>query len=206
MARAGKRALALRAVLADARLTPLTTRLARPTGAEHREELLALYSELGGLIETPVWRPGGWDLIFEGQLVVELDEQLHFNRYRALTLRSSWSAALPWTGPYLKYCADHEDRCLRDGRGQQRWTNASCSRNFSGGLPGDLKAGAPRWKQRAFYDAIKDTTPTTTLGIAIARVAIYDLVTGVPLDDILEGRVSAEPSDVLELVRARTVT
>ena len=53
VARAGKRALALRAVLADARLTPLTTRLARPT-AEHREELLALYSELGGLIETPV--------------------------------------------------------------------------------------------------------------------------------------------------------
>ena len=106
----------------------------------------------------------------------------------------------------IRHCADHEDRCLRDGRNQQRWTNASCSRNFSGGLPGDLKAGAPRWKQRALYDAMKDTTPTTTLGIAIARVAIYDRVGGVSLDDILEGRVSAEPSDVLKLVRARTVT
>jgi hypothetical protein len=110
------------------------------------------------------------------------------NRYRAVTLSSSWSAALPWTDAYLKYCADHEDRCLRNGRSQQRWTNAACSRNFSGGLPGDLKAGAPPWKQRALYDAVKDTTPTTNLGIAIARVAIYDLVACVPLDDILEGQ------------------
>ena len=37
-------------------------------------------------------RPGGWDLAFDtpdGLLLVELDEEQHFNRYRALTLEAT---------------------------------------------------------------------------------------------------------------------
>jgi hypothetical protein len=64
---------------------------ARPSGTRHAAELHALYRRLGGLLATPTWRPGGWDLVFGGSLVVELDEELHFNRYRALTLNSSWA-------------------------------------------------------------------------------------------------------------------
>jgi hypothetical protein len=81
-------------------------------------------------------------------LVVELDEQLHFDRYRAATLNTSWSEDLPWTDACRAYCPEHEARCLRDGCSQQRWTNASCARYFSGGLTGDLQAGVPRWKRR----------------------------------------------------------
>src|SRR4051812_47096159 len=98
--RTGKRASALRAILEQAGLRLSTAKLARPTGAEHHTELLALYRDLEGLIDAPVWRPGGWDLTFDGPLVIELDEQLHFNRYRATSLETSWSARLPWTAAY----------------------------------------------------------------------------------------------------------
>jgi hypothetical protein len=200
----GRRARALRGLLLEAGLQPNNATPARPTGAEHHGELLGLYRSLGGLLERPVWRPGTWDLSFDGALVVELDEQLHFNRYRGLTLGASWSPALPWTDAYRVYCARHEERCLRDGRGQQRWTNPSCARHFSGGPVGDLAAGAPRWKQRAFYDALKDTAPAAGLQLAFARIAIHDAVDGKVLDDVLEGRSRVDPQAVLELVEART--
>jgi len=47
--------------------------------------------------DAPTFRPGGWDLPFRGPLLVELDEELHFNCYRATTLEASWEADLPWT-------------------------------------------------------------------------------------------------------------
>ena len=36
--------------------------------------------------------------------------------------------------------------------------------------------GSPRWKQRAFYDFVKDLAPES-LGITVARVSIYETVT-----------------------------
>lgn len=102
------------------------------------------------------------------------------------------------------HCEEHELRCLRDGRSQQRWTNASSARHFTGGPPGDIDAGASRWKQRAFYDAVKDTAPAGGLEIAMARVSIYDTVEGELLDDVLEGRVVVDPAAVRALVEQRT--
>jgi hypothetical protein len=97
-----------------------------------------------------------------------------------------------------------EDRCLRDGRSQQRWSNASSARQFSGGAVGDLRAGAPRWKQRAFYDALKDTAPSAGPELSLARLSIYDLLDGSVLDDVLAGRAQVYPKAVLALVQART--
>lgn len=205
MARTGKRANNLKALLVAAGSVSTADKLPRPSGAEHHDELLALYHRLGGRNNSPAWRPGAWDLTFDGPLVVELDEQLHFNRYRALTLDSSWATGLPWTTAYRAYCTNYEARCLRDGRSQQRWTNPSCARSFRGGPAGDLDAGAPRWKQRAFYDAMKDTLRTSGLALSFARVSIYDTVDGELLDDVLEGRAQVDPDAVLALVRARTV-
>jgi hypothetical protein len=165
-----------------------------------------LWRELGGFLPMPVWRPGAWDLVFAGPLVVELDEELHFNRYRALTLEASWARDLPWTPSYRSYCLEYEDRCLEAGSWGKRWTNASCARMFSGGPAGQLEGdGAPRWKQRAFYDALKDTGAGNEIGVAIARVAIYDAVDGAVLEDVLERRAAAEPSAVLALVEQQTV-
>jgi len=202
--RTGKRALALGRILIEAGLAPTKGQLPRPSGTAHSDELLELYRDLGGLLDDPAWKPGGWDLIFEGPLVVELDEQLHFNRYRARTLETTWTVGLPWADAYQTYCAGHEARCLRDGCGQQRWSNPSCVRNFAGGPPGDLDAGAPRWKQRAFYDAMKDTAIAAGLELSMARVSIYDTVDGELVDDILEGRAVVEPAAILQIVEQRT--
>jgi hypothetical protein len=156
--------------------------------------------------DAPTFAPGGWDLRFDGPLVVELDEQLHFNRYRTLTLATSWSAELPWTEAYLEHCQYHEDRCLKDGRTQQRWTTPSAARMFAGGPSGDLDDdGAPRWKQRALYDAIKDSDPVCDIGLRVARLSIYDQVDGVLLDDALEARVPIAATAIRELLERRTV-
>jgi hypothetical protein len=56
---------------------------------------------------------------------------------------------------------------------------------FSGGPPGDLDgAGAPRWKQRALYDAMKDTARSAGAGAAVlARVSVWDPVAGATLGE-----------------------
>jgi hypothetical protein len=69
---------------------------------------------------------------------------------------------------------------------------------------GDLDSGAPRWKQRAFYDAMKDTAPAVDMGLAVARVSIYDNVAGVLLDDVLRERAEVNAGDVRRLVAERT--
>jgi hypothetical protein len=65
-------------------------------------------------------------------------------------------------------------------------------------------AGGPRWKQRAFYDAMKDTAPAVGMGLAVARVSIYDNVAGVLLDDVLKERAEVSAGDVRRLVAERT--
>lgn len=167
-------------------------------------EIEDLYQQLGGVEPEPSLRPGAWDLAFEGDLVVELDEELHFNRYRSATLDPAWTASLPWRANYLRYCAEHERACLSAATWGKRWTNPSCERLFGeGGAPGDLSgAGAPRWKQRALYDAIKDAAAAVG-AVRLARVATVDMVAGVPLGDVLEGRVEVEPAIVVALVSER---
>ena len=167
-------------------------------------ELLDIYRRLGGTQEDPAFRPGGWDLSFEGGLVVELDEELHFNRYRAATLETSWSSALPWRTDYRRFCEEHERRCLKAGRWGKRWTNPSTARMFDGGEPGDLHAGAPRWKQRALYDALKDLVPVVDPEVRIARISVYDDVNGVQVEDILAGAGSPDPVALRAHVEART--
>jgi hypothetical protein len=205
MAHTGKRLRELKRLLVAAGLLLSYDKPSRPRGEQLGDELSALYRQLGGLQNAPMFAPGGWDLTFEGGLVVELDEQLHFNRYRALTLATSWSAGLPWTEAYLEQCHCHEDRCLKDGRTQQRWTNRSSARMFTGGPPCDLDGdGAPRWKQRALYDALKDSAIVCGCDLRLARLSIYDQVDGVLLDDALAAGVPGAPAAVRELLERRT--
>jgi len=84
-----------------------------------RAEVLDLYRQLGGQHETPALRPGSWDLQVD-DVLVELDEQLHFNRYRAVTLQSRAYRSLP-SFPLLAYqqfCETWEGACLKSGSGR----------------------------------------------------------------------------------------
>jgi hypothetical protein len=51
--------------------------------------VLDLYSALGGVQLTPKLAPGGWDVVFADGLLLELDEDMHFNRYRKITLEAT---------------------------------------------------------------------------------------------------------------------
>ena len=76
---------------------------------------------------------------------------------------------------------------------------------FAGGPPGELAGdGAPRWKQRALYDALKDTVPLLPTGVRLARVATHDDVNGVSLGAVLDGLAPIKCEAIRELVSART--
>ncbi len=210
MVRTGARADALGAALAAAGFSVVAQRPPAPRldalPADIRAGVMSLYLELGGQQEQPVLRPGVWDLALTGGMVVELDEELHFNRYRARTLAAPWARDLPWTGAYLAICADHEDECVRAGSWGKRWTNESCERMFGPAAPAarlDLPGGAPRWKQRAFYDSVKDAVASVPKQPRVVRLAVHDEIGEISLAALLEGRASVAPSDLRAAVEQR---
>lgn len=142
------------------------------------EEVLRVYGSLGGGDIPSVGGPGKWDIEFDG-LIVELDEQRHFNRYRLKTLSSpvySELASFPIES-YRRYCTEYERDCIRAGSHGGNWTNSSCERQFGiSASPGILEGGgSARWKQRAFYDYMKDVV-SAELGFPLVRLAIWDKV------------------------------
>ncbi|RXZ51930.1 hypothetical protein ESO86_00190 [Agromyces binzhouensis] len=149
----------------------------------------------------PALAPGSWDLSFSDGLLVELDESFHFNRYRELTLQRPWAASLPWQNDYLEYSRRWE---RHSGTGGRRWSNDSAKRMFgradADGVFGEF--GAPRWKQRALYDAMKDAAAATGI-VRLARVSIYDEVGGIRLDDILYRKADVPAETVAALVSER---
>ena len=209
MVRTGGRAAALVALLSDAgvhviRERPVAPRL-ESLPSLLRDDVVELYRALHGRSERPALRPGAWDLALASGAVVELDEELHFNRYRAVTLERPWAARLPWREDYLAMCREHEQECLRAGSWGKRWTNPSCEAMFGPpGPAGDLAAGAPRWKQRALYDAIKDAQAAVGGGPPLVRLSVHDSVGGTTLGAALEGRAAAEPAALRELMNLRS--
>ena len=209
MVRTGGRAAALVALLSDAGVHVIPERPVAPRleslPPRLRDDVVELYRALDGRSERPALRPGSWDLALASGAVVELDEELHFNRYRALTLEQPWAARLPWHEDYLAMCREHEQECLRAGSWGKRWTNPSCEAMFGPPGPvGDLLAGAPRWKQRALYDAIKDAQAAAGGGPPLVRLSVHDSVGGTTLGAALEGRAAAEPEALRELMNLRS--
>ena len=211
MVRTGARAQALAALLVEAGLPVTDVRPPAPRletlPSQLQSDVLDLYRSLGGRLDRPVLRPGAWDLALAGGDVVELDEELHFNRYRARTLDGTWSRRLPWRDAYLTLCQTEEPACLSAGSWGKRWTNSSCEAMFgTPGPAGDMGApgGAPRWKQRALYDAIKDAYAAGSTGPRLVRLAVYDDLGGTPLGVVLQGGARPAPEVLRELVSRRT--
>lgn len=174
---------------------------------EHADGVVALFEGLGGHKGSiDRLRPGGWDLALADGVIVELDEELHFNRYRQLTLQSAWAQALPWTTAYRELCASHEAQCLRAAQWGKRWTNPSCEVLFGAPAPaGDLDGagGAPRWKQRALYDAMKDAFAAGS-SIQLARLSVHDVVGDLSLEAVLRYPSKVDLDALKGLIEART--
>ena len=139
------------------------------------QEVGSVYRALGGILPEPPARVGRWDAEIDGA-ALELDEMLHFNRYRGRTLRSAIYQHLGGfrLREYRRWCDEHDVDCLKAGSYGGKWTNRSCEKHFGpGGSQGDLSGpGAPRWKQRAFYDFIKDLAPVA-LGVPMSRLSVW---------------------------------
>jgi hypothetical protein len=181
-----------------------------PIPARHIESFLAVtYQSLGGLLSCPPMSPGGWDIEFDG-IALELDEVLHFNCYRGRTLQSDAYSALSGfpMAEYVRFCVQHEGECSKAGSYLGKWTNPSTARQF--GPPaacGELSGnGSPRWKQRAFYDFMKDALPLVS-DLRVARLAVWDVLDdgGSPraVKDILLNPVEDSGAALAELVRKR---
>ncbi|WP_242656929.1 DUF7255 family protein [Mycobacterium lehmannii] len=193
MVRTGARAQALQNLMVRAGFVVATSSPPAPRlealGSEARERVVELFESLGGQTPTPRLRPGAWDLAFSDGLVIELDEELHFNRYRAQTLQPQWAATLPWRDTYLHLCADFEKECLAAGRWGKRWTTPSCESMFGpSSPPGVLDGpGSPRWKQRALYDAVKDLAALQSPTPRLCRLSVWDQVGETTIGDALAG-------------------
>ena len=206
----GAQQTALMALLAAAGYLAVARRVTRPHLASlrggDRQEILRLYREFGGVLDAPELRPGAWDCVLAGGLIVEFDDEQHFNRYRRKTLETSWAQHLPWRDRYVRHCAQYEGVCLLERGWGGYWTSVATQKQFGpAGPPRMLDgAGSPRWKHRALCDAIQDITALRS-GLGLARLAVYDSVGGVPLSDVLDGKAECDPEALRALVSARTV-
>lgn len=167
-----------------------------------------LYLQLGGIQRTPLLKPVGWDLSLSGtagRLVVELDEEPHFTRYRLTTLEPKWAQELPWTAEYREQCESNEHAVVLTHSSGGFWESIGSISQFGpAAARGDLSgAGSPTWKQRALYDAMRDTAAATG-AVRLARLSVYDDLGGVTLNEVLEAGAEFDTARLLELLHRRT--
>jgi len=185
-------------------------------------EIYDIYKQLGGILDDFPSRIGQWDVSLSQSVAVdnfgsgrdvliELDEEQHLNRYRCKTLKAAFYgelASFP-REEYIQYCKSHEDAALRKAAHGGFWTNKSSEKQFGpAGVNGILDGnGSPRWKQRAFYDMLKDLTPLL-VDISVARISVWDRIfmeknTWETVDDILKrdpGKISVKQVEALKIL------
>ena len=150
-------------------------------GTDMKKEVDRVYSDLGGLLPEAPFRFAKYDVDLE-DFIIELDEQEHFNRFRLKTLESSIYKQFNNFNvvEYKSFCRKYEYHCRKHGG---FWENASTKKQFSQSEI-DGQQGATRWKQRAFYDFVKDAYSITT-NVPIIRVSIYETVNGYTINDLI---------------------
>lgn len=170
-----------------------------------------VYRRVGGVLDDFELNLSSWDMQFEG-IAVELDEYLHFNRYRLLTLESLLYSRLSGfpLEKYVEYCSVGENRCLSAGSYGGKWTSPSTEWQFGpAGTQGELEgAGAPRWRQRAFYDFVKDLSPEL-IDVKLVRIAVWDRVAEDDaertVEEVLKSPSAASAEGIVELILERSV-
>ena len=137
---------------------------------------LEVYQNLGGLQAFP-------ELTFQvpfmefGRFCVLLDEPIHFNRYRAKTLRSGFYESLSSfpTMKYRTYCRKHEVECLKAGTAKPHWTNLEAEYHFGPSQEsGDLGLkGSAGWKLTALKVLMVDMI-CRQRKIRLLRISVWD--------------------------------
>lgn len=99
---------------------------------------------------------------------------------------------------YKQYCEIYEGGCLTYGK---YWSTPSSDKQFGISSPNkDLAGvGASRWRQRAFYDFVKDVY-SIVANVPIIRVSIYDIY---KTNTILALIQQEQENEILEYVESR---
>lgn len=169
-------------------------------------EVIRTYKRLGGILVEPPFSFGKWDICLS-DIIVEFDEEQHFNRYRSITLNSFIYHMEKGFDimDYAKYCTAYENICLIKASWGKYWTSPSTERQF--GLPGinkDLEGnGSPRWRQRAFYDYLRDVF-AIIYQVRLIRISVYDklILNGriVTIGDLLDEKGPHNNSEILKFM------
>jgi len=147
-----------------------------------------------------------------GRFCVLLDEPLHFNRYRAKTLRSPFYESLS-SFPLMKYrtyCRKHEVECIKAGTSNPHWTNMEAEYHFGPSQEsGDLGLkGSAGWKLNAYKDLLIDII-SRHRKIRVLRIAVWDdLMINRSLkkfNEILRSPGSQETEQILKHVERKIV-
>lgn len=144
--------------------------------SKYSEYVFEVYSKLRGQFDVPPTNIGKWDISTK-HFIIELDEECHFNRYRHDTLGSLFYMAHDGfiLNKYKDYCIEKEVACLKTAARGGYWKNNSTERQFcKSDINGILdNNGSSRWRQRAFYDFLKDISGKV-MDVPVLRISIYD--------------------------------
>ncbi len=144
--------------------------------------LQEIYDDLDGTGELIILEKLKFDFKIQRNLIL-YDDELHFNRYRSITLRSdiynefnfSFSEGLK------RICRTFEKDCLKVGLQVRIWSGSPMAKHCFGSPnePGDFGGnGAPGWKLTAYNDAQYDLQ-TRLHGYKLIRINPYEtLMTG----------------------------
>lgn len=182
-------------------------------GSRHYQEVDQIFRNLGGRGRLLPVRLRKWDLALD-DIAVELDEECHFNRYRLSTLGSKTyksNPAFPMS-KYLEFCRNFECRCSAAASYGNKWSSRRSEQDFGMSsppkrLPRDVRSKGPsRWKQRAFYDYLKDLAPLL-LRVRVARISIWDDVSTnsgrMSLNQALRKQEPSATRDIIKLIKSR---
>jgi hypothetical protein len=169
---------------------------------QYNKQIFSVYRELGGILDTYPIRFGNFDIITD-KFFIELDEENHFNRYRAITLKSDfYSNNFNFsTQRYLKYCDDFENKC---GKGGGFWFSNNSEKQFgTSSEPGNLNgSGSSRWKQRAFYDFLRDVY-SYLQPKPVYRLSVYDKIGDMTINAVLQKEKTEKYDAVYNLIAGR---
>jgi hypothetical protein len=203
----GEKQDCLRALIAPEPHAPLShPRREAIIGAGLSDEVMTVYRNLGGIQQDFPDNYGRYDVVCNG-LAVELDEERHFNRYRLISLNSPLynkvSIGQLDMVLYRGFCTEREPDCPTYGG---NWTNPSCERQFGPSPPRGIHGGAgpARWRQRAFYDFLKDIAVLCG-GPLVVRLSIYDRVLLLGRKMTI-GKALTSCNDELDLALAETLS
>ena len=144
-------------------------------GTQFSKDYINCYQQLGGIKDWPQIRVKGY--LFENRkFAVVLDDQLHFNKYRLMTLRSlAYEDFKAFKlDRYRILCKKFANECLKSGSAAN-WTDPTSENLFGASQSsGDLGLkGSSGWKYRAFCDFTEDVY-SLHAKVKLLRVSIYD--------------------------------